>query len=485
MVGIRSYGGYIPRYRLDRKKIYENIEWINPGNIGLANGEKAVANFDEDGVTMAVEASMDCIGGLKRSELGGVYFGSTTLPYQERQNAGIIAGALGMGDDVRSIDFAGSLKAGTSSLIAALESVESKRINNLVMCTSDCRLGKIGSPQEMIFGDGAAAFLISDQNVLAEFKGSFSLSLDFVDHYRGRFSKFDRQWEDRWIRDMGYDKIIPEVVTGLLKKYNLKIEEFSKIIYNCHYAAERKKLNKMLKLDEKKVQSMMMEQTGDMGAAHSLVTLVKVLEDAQPGEKILVVSSGNGGDALYFEVTENIRGAGKRKGVSWYLNNKANLDYYLKYLTWRNIISVDTGLRGEEDSTTRWSMAWRARKSILGFCGSKCTKCGTPQFPPQRICVNPNCGAIDQMEDYYFSEKVGKVLSFTGDSLAASINPPSIYGNVIFEGGGKHMLNFTDCDLKSLYVGMPVRLSFRIKRYDEKRDIVNYFWKAIPMQEVK
>ncbi len=45
MVGIRSYGGYVPRYRLDRKKIYENIEWISPGNIGLAVGEKAVANF--------------------------------------------------------------------------------------------------------------------------------------------------------------------------------------------------------------------------------------------------------------------------------------------------------------------------------------------------------------------------------------------------------------------------------------------------------
>ena len=196
MTGICSYGGYIPRYRLNRKKIYENIEWINPGNIGLADGEKAVANFDEDGITMAVEASRECISGVKRSELGGVYFASTTMPYQERQNAGIIAGALGMKDDVRSVDFSGSLKAGTSALIAALESVESKRTNNLVVCASDCRLGKIGSPQEMIFGDGAAAFLISDQNVLAEFKGSFSLSYDFVDHYRGRFAKFDRQWED-------------------------------------------------------------------------------------------------------------------------------------------------------------------------------------------------------------------------------------------------------------------------------------------------
>jgi uncharacterized OB-fold protein len=87
------------------------------------------------------------------------------------------------------------------------------------------------------------------------------------------------------------------------------------------------------------------------------------------------------------------------------------------------------------------------------------------------------------MEEYGFFDKTAKIASFTGDNLAASINPPHIYGNILFDGGGKVMINFTDCDLDSICVGMKVSLGFRIKYIDESRDIIRYFWKAIPMEE--
>jgi len=161
------------------------------------------------------------------------------------------------------------------------------------------------------------------------------------------------------------------------------------------------------------------------------------------------------------------------------------LDNYEKYLVWRNILPGTQGLRSEEDLWTRWSLLWRKRKAVLGLWGSKCQKCGTVQYPPQRICVNPECGAVDEAENYRFSDKIGHILSFTGDTLAASYNPPSIYGQIEFEGGGRYLFDFTDCDLDSLHVGMPVRMSFRRKYYDAKRNIVGYFWKAVPMKEVK
>jgi len=485
MIGIRSYGAYIPRYRLNRKKIFEAMGWINSATMGLARGEKAVANFDEDSLSMAVGAGLSCASGFDRSELDGVYLASATLPYQERQNAGIVAGALGMKEGVRSADFTGSLKSGTAAMLSAIEAVAFGSMRNVIVCSSDCRLGKPGSSQEMIFGDGAGALLISDQDVIAEYKGSYSITADFVDHCRGRFSKFDRQWEDRWIRDLGYEYLIPTVIEGFLNKYNMEIGDFTNVVYPCYYAAERKKLNKKLGLDPNKVQDGLIDQIGDMGTAHSLVMLANVLEDAEPGDKILVVSFGSGCDALCFEVTDNIKNLKKRNVVSCHLSNKAELDNYEKYLAWRRILPLELGLRGEVDSPTRWSMIWRSKKSITGFCGSKCTKCGTPQYPPQRICVNPACGAKDEMDDYYFSDKIGKLVSYTGDNLALSFNPPQIYGNVIFEGGGKMLIDLTDCDLDSLKVEMPVSFSFRVKYYDEKRDLVRYFWKAVPLKEVK
>ncbi|MEE9420587.1 MAG: zinc ribbon domain-containing protein [Desulfatiglandaceae bacterium] len=485
MIGICSYGGYVPRYRLNRGLIYQAMGWMNPANIANARGEKAVANFDEDSITMAVSAGIDALKGNERSKIEGVYFASTTMPYKERLNAGIISAALGMNDHVRAADFSGGIKAGTTALLSALEGVESKRVNNLLVCSSDCRLGKPASPQELIFGDAAAALLVGDEGVIAEFKGSYSTTYDFVDHYRGEFAKFDRQWEDRWIRDLGFDQLVPEAVNGLLDKYKLKISDFAKVVYPCHYGAARKKLNKVLGMAPEMTQDNLQAEIGETGTPHALVMLIRALEEAEPGDRILVVSFGSGCDTLYFEATNNVEHKKDRNGISGCLARKAELDNYTKFLVWRDTLPAEAGLRAEEDLWTRWSSLWRGRKMVLGLWGTKCKRCGTAQLPPQRICVNPDCGAVDETEDYRFSDKIGHIASYTGDMLAASYNPPAVYGAIEFEGGGKFYFDFTDCDLDSLATGMPVSMSFRRKYYDKKRGIVGYFWKAVPTKEVK
>ena len=485
MVGICSFGGYIPRYRINRMMIFDAMGWLNTATIAYARGEKAVANFDEDALTMAVAAGLDCLKGNDRSKVEGVYFASTSMPYKERLNSGIVSGALGVGEHIRAADFSGGLKASTSALLSALEGAESGRINNIMVTASDCRLGKPASPQEMIFGDAAAAILIGNDDVLAEFKGSYSTTYDFVDHFRGIYSKFDRQWEDRWIRDLGFEFIIPQTVKGILEKYQLKIEDFSKVIYPCHYGAERKKLNKVLGIAPEMDQDNLLGQVGDSGTAQSLVMLALAIEQGKPGDKLLVLGFGNGCDAIYFELTDKIGQQSGRKGISGSLAEKEELDKYGKYLVWRDIVPAELGPRSEEDIWTRWSLNWRKRKAILGLYGSKCSKCGTVQYPPQRVCVNPDCGAIDEYEDFILSDKTAKIFSYTGDNLAASNDPPAIYGMIEFETGGRYMFDFTDCDLDSLAVGMPMEMSFRRRVYDPKRDISNYFWKAIPKKEVK
>ena len=484
MIGICSYGGYVPRYRLNRGLIYKAMGWMNPGNIANARGEKAVGNFDEDSITMAVAAGIDALKGVERSTVEGVYFASTSMPYKERLNAGIVTAALGLDDRVRAADFGGGLKAGTTALLSALEGVESKRTHRLLVCASDCRLGRPASPQELIFGDAAAALLVGDKDVIAQFKGSFSTTYDFVDHYRGEFAKYDRQWEDRWIRDLGFDQLVPEAVNGLLDTCGLKITDFAKVVYPCQYPAARKKLNKVLGISPDAEEGNLQSEIGETGTPHSLVMLVRALEGATPGDKILVVSFGSGCDALCFEVTENIEKKRDRNGISGCLDNKADLDNYTKYLVWRDTLPAEVGLRSEEDLWTRWSSLWRERKMVLGLWGTKCKKCGTPHLPPQRVCVNPECGTVDQMEAYRFSDKIGHIASYTGDMLAASYNPPAVYGAIEFEGGGKYYFDFTDCDLDALKTGMPVAMSFRRKYYDEKRDISGYFWKAVPIKEV-
>ena len=96
-VGIHACGGYVPRARLQRRVVAEANAWFAPGLRGIGRGERSIANWDEDAVTMAVEAARDALADRRRNGIEGLYLASTTLPFQDRQNAGIVAEALSLG----------------------------------------------------------------------------------------------------------------------------------------------------------------------------------------------------------------------------------------------------------------------------------------------------------------------------------------------------------------------------------------------------
>ncbi len=483
MIGIVSASGYIPRHRLDRKLIFDATGWMTPSNAGLSRGTKSVASFDEDSVTMSVAAGLSATREIDRSRLGAIYFASTCMPFKERSNAGIIKTALDLNDAVSTADYSSGIKAGTTALLAAIDGVASGRTGMSLVCSADSRLGKPTSPQEMIFGDAAASLVVGDEGVVAEYRGSYCTAHDFVDHYRGAYAKFDRQWEDRWIRDEGLMQLIPEAIAGFLEKYQMAIGDFTTIVYPCHYAAARKQLNRKLNITAKMEQGNLQAEIGETGTPHALLMLVHALESASPGDNIMVVCFGSGCDVLHFTVTDEIKSLQRDTTVGKALANGVPLDNYIKYLVWRDILPAEKGLRSEEDLWTRWSATWRKRREILGLVGSQCVKCGTAHYPPQRICVNPECGAINEMESRGFSDKVGRIASYTGDNLAASLNPPAIYGQIEFEDGGKYLFDLTDCDLDGLETNMPVNMSFRRRYHDPIRDISGYFWKAVPIKE--
>ena len=481
MIGITSYGAYIPLYRLKRMTIYQALGWLNPAS--LLPGEKAVANFDEDSITMAVAAAGDCLFGMEREKIDGLFFATTTAPFKERQNAGIVATALDLRADTRTADFGASLKAGTGALLSAHDAISSGSSKNVLVCAADCRLGKPGGYQEEIYGDGAAALLVGKEDIIAAIEGSFSLSYDFCDTWRTTDDRYNRSWEDRWIRDEGYGKFIVEAISGLLKKCQLSPKDITKVAYPCLYAGAHASIGRKLGFAVEQLQNHMFTEIGHTGCAYPLMILVAALEESKPGDRIIVASYGNGSDAILLRVTDNINKLSKeRRGIQKHLASKKDMDIYEKYVAFREILDIDTGGRGEEISPTQMTILWRERKWLTALCGSRCKRCGVPQYPPQEICANPDCGAINEMEEYRFSDKKGRLFTYTGDLLAFSPNPPAIYGVVDFEGGGRWLFDLTDCDLESLKVNMPVEMSFRRKFHDASRGIYAYFWKATPIR---
>jgi 3-hydroxy-3-methylglutaryl CoA synthase len=481
MVGITAYGGYIPRQRLDRIAIFQSMGWFAPAIIQFAQGEKSMCNWDEDAFTMAVAASRDCLQGTDRTALDAVYLASTTLPFADRQNAGMISAALNLGSQVVCADHTGSLKAGTSALISALDAVRAGDRKNVLVTASDRRETRSAYLYEMWFGDGAASLLVGSENVIAEFKGSHSVSRDLVDHYRASDHKYDYTWEERWVRDIGYGKIIPEAIEGLLARTGVKLDQVAKVVFPCLFKGEMRSIAKRMGFADRLADNLH-EACGETGAAHPFVLLVNALQEAKAGDKIIVASFGQGSDALLFEVTDAIAKLPPRQGIKGALANKKPVNNYLKYLKFRDLMKTEMGIRAEAPTQTAMTVLYRKNAMLMGLVGGKCEKCGTPQFPKSPICVNPACNAFHSQQDYEFAERKGNIKAYTADLLSVSVSPPNCYGMVQFEGGGRMLVDFTDCEVGDLAVGGPVVMTLRKRYEDRERGFHGYFWKAIPCQ---
>ncbi|RJP71652.1 MAG: hydroxymethylglutaryl-CoA synthase family protein [Candidatus Abyssobacteria bacterium SURF_17] len=483
MIGIVSYGGYIPKLRLQRMSIFASMGWFAPAVMAVAQGERSMCNWDEDSLTMAVAAARDCLAGMDKKKVDALYLCSTTLPFADRQNSGIVSTALNLNENVLTADFTASQKVATTGVATALDALKGGEKKSVLVVAADKRDAKTAYFYEMWFGDGAASLLLGTENVIAEFLGSYSISRDFVDHYRGSMSKYDYNWEERWVRDEGYSKIIPEVVNGLLKKCNLTPKDISKFVFPCFFKREHRGIAKTLGFSPEQVVDNMHEVCGETGAAHCLAMFISALEEANPGDKILVASFGQGSDALLFQVTDNIKKLPARMGIKGSLANRKEVDSHQKFLKFRDLIQTEMGIRAEAPTQTALTTLYRKRDFLLGFIGGECRKCGTRQIPMHDICVNPDCGSVYSQDPVEFADTSAIIKTFTADMLSVSVDPPNIYGMVQFETGGRILADFSDCELSDVNVGKKVKMAFRKRYYDKERGFHGYFWKAIPEAE--
>ncbi len=482
MVGITAYGAYLPRYRLERKTVVKAMAWINPAAWGLAGGEKAVAGADEDAVTLAAAAARNACRFRIEPTCTALFAGSSTFPYAERQNAAILREALSLPEGALAVDVTGSTRAGTSAVLAAAAQVASGASPQALAVASDARRAKMGSAEELLYGDAGAAVMVGREGVLAELVGWSSLSADFPGPIRENEKKIARSWEERWIRDEGYVSLIPKAVKAYLAQAQVAPDVFSTVIYPCPYPREHAVIGARLGFPPERIADPLAAQVGDTGAAHPVLMLCRALESASAGDHILVVGYGSGVDVLHFRVSDAVASFKPAWTFEALAARKAALAPYEKAAAFRELLPVETGLRGEFQAETPLSVQWRYRRAILGLEGTRCRRCGTPQFPPQRVCAVAECQAVDETEPYLFSDKSARVFSYTGDNLAFSLDPPQIYGIVDFEGGGRMMLDFTDCALEAVRVDQPVELHFRRKYHDSQRGVHTYFWKAVPVE---
>jgi uncharacterized OB-fold protein len=214
------------------------------------------------------------------------------------------------------------------------------------------------------------------------------------------------------------------------------------------------------------------------------MTLVAALEDAKPGDRILMVSYSNGADAIVFKATDAIENIKDRRGIKRNLEIKRELDNYSKYLRWRGMVPLEPAARPGK-SPTSMSSLYRESRTALPLYGAKCKKCGTPQlllnFASARPRVCLECNTYDELEPYRFADKRGKVATFSHDYLALSQDSPNTLTVVDFDGGGRGNFEMADRDPDECKVGMEVEMTFRRIYFD--KGIHNYYWKCKPARD--
>jgi hydroxymethylglutaryl-CoA synthase len=472
MTGITSFGAYIPYYRLAHKEIAR--AW--GGRAG--EGERAVANVDEDSITMAVEAVRDLLANRDGRMVDGLMFASTTSPYAEKQASSLIATVCDLRHDVRAADYTSSLRSATTAMRAALDAIQAGSSANVIITAADTRLAPPRSANERLFGDAASAIEVGRDKVIAQLIASHSTVDEMTDVWRKDADPYVSGWEERFSITQGYQRVVRQGVSELFERNAIGPSEIAKAIFYAPDAGSLAGVAKSLKLNAEQIPDHLFSSVGNTGAAMPLVVLSSVLEAAHAGDKLLVVGYGSGCDALIFEVTDEIENAKAiaRRGVKGHLAAKANLGSYERYMKFRELVETEAPRR--QSPTASAPQIWRRRDDIYRLYGYRCLSCGKVQYPQQRVCIS--CQAKDNFESVRLADKRAILFTFTVDFLNADPDPPTVMTIIDFDGGGRAYLQMTDRNPADVHIDQEVEMTFR--RMYEAEGFTNYYWKCRPIR---
>ncbi|MEJ2109060.1 MAG: 3-oxoacyl-[acyl-carrier-protein] synthase III C-terminal domain-containing protein [Acidobacteriota bacterium] len=467
MIGITSFGVYIPLHRM------------GPETKGWGSKiERTVGYYDEDSLTMGVAAALDCIVSGDRNRIDGLYFASTTAPYKEKLTAATIAITCDLRNEIQAMDIGNTLRAGTTAIKMASDAVKAGSANNVLVAASECgRIGQSRDQFERNSGDGSAAFLIGSQNVIAEIKASGSVSNELLDVWRLDGDKYVRSWESRFVVEEGYLKTFHKAVCDFLEKQKLAPGDIDKAVLYAPDGRRHMQMTGKLGLSAEQTPDPFFGIMGNTGAAFVPMLLVAALDEAAPGDRILVAGYGDGVDILLLEVTENIGKTGGG-GLKDRFAGKLTIPDYETYLNMRH---NTPGGDYYPPAAPSVSAIARERDVIFRLYGGECESCGTLQYPPQRICSR--CGAKDRARPVRLSDRKAKVFTYTLDNLAQIpvYDLPMVDSIIDFEGGGRGCFQMTDRNPEEVAVGLEVEMTFR--KLHTAADMNNYFWKCRPVRK--
>jgi hydroxymethylglutaryl-CoA synthase len=311
MIGLVSYGVYVPSYRV-RVEDIANQWGENPASIkaGLLVEEKAVPDLDEDTTTIAVEAARAAIlrASLDPNDIGAVYVGSESHPYAVKPTATVVAAAVGAPPSITAADFEFACKAGTAAIQSCMGLVALKAIKYGLAIGADVSQSRPNDALEFSAGAGGAAFIVGQDQIVAEIEEYASFTTDTPDFWRRELQKYPAH-SGRFTGEPAYFRHTLSASKMLMEKTGLKPSDFDYAVFHQPNGKFPRKAAKTLGFTAEQLKpGLMVTHFGNTYSAASLIGLAATLDQALPSQRILMTSfgSGAGSDAFAFRVTDRI-----------------------------------------------------------------------------------------------------------------------------------------------------------------------------------
>jgi hydroxymethylglutaryl-CoA synthase len=329
-VGLVGYGAYVPRYRLPASEV--SRVWTD-GTAGLPVIEKAVAGIDEDVATMSVEAARNALAraGVAPDQIRAVWVGSESHPYAVKPTSTIVAEALGAVPNVQAADWEFACKAGTEAMVAAMGFVGSGMARYALAIGMDTAQGRPGDPLEYTAGSGGAAFLIGPaEESLAEIEATYSFVTDTPDFFR-RANQTYPEHGQRFTGEPAYFKHILEAGSALMEATGTRPADFAHAVFHQPNTKFPQRVGAQLGFSKEQIETgLLVPLIGNTYSGAAIIGLTAILDKAEPGQHILMVSfgSGAGSDAMILRVTESIfERRGRAPATQDYIARRTEIDY--------------------------------------------------------------------------------------------------------------------------------------------------------------
>ena len=341
-IGIVGYGAYIPAYRLPATEV-SNLWRDGQEEYYLPVKQKSVPGQDEDTITMSIEAAKNALNRarINPAKIRAIWVGSESHPYAVKPSGTVVGQVLGIVPDMVSADMEFACKAGTEAMQAACAFVGSSMGDYALAIGMDTAQARPGDALEYTAAAGGAAFIMgpADES-LAIFEGSYSYVTDTPDFFRRAYQKYPEHG-NRFTGDPAFFDHIIKSVTNLLEGLNLKTTDFRAAVFHQPNTKFPEKVAKKLGFTKEQIKyGLLAPSIGNTYAGASILGFTDILDNSEPGDRILIASfgSGAGSDAFSFVTTDKIKEAIKRAPVTQDYVKRSIIINYSKYARWRKKI---------------------------------------------------------------------------------------------------------------------------------------------------